>query len=88
MSRIGYGRVSGLVVLAGQPVLGTGLRVSRELKLGSAPPRAPESTDYLLTAQVVDLLEQLRGLPDGSIVAIDVRGGLPFLLTTEEVLRG
>lgn len=87
MSLIGYGRVSGLVVLAGQPVLGTGLRVSRERKLGSSPPKPEESTDYLLTAQVVDLLEQLQGLPDGSIAVIDVRGGLPFLLTTEEVLR-
>jgi hypothetical protein len=87
MQRINYGRIEGLVVRAGQPVLDPRPRIIREIKFGGENgPRAESAkADFALKAQVRDLLAQLEALGDGVIPCIEIQRGLPFRMTLEEV---
>lgn len=87
MQRINYGRIEGLVVRAGQPVLEPRPRIIREIKFGGENgPRAESAkADFALKAQVRDLLDQLEALGDGVVPCIEIQRGLPFRMTLEEV---
>lgn len=87
MQRINYGRIEGLVVRAGQPVLDPRPRIIREIKFGGENgPRAESAkVDFALKAQVRDLLAQLEALGDGVVPCIEIQRGLPFRMTLEEV---
>lgn len=87
MQRINYGRIEGLVVRAGQPVLDPRPRIIREIKFGGENgPRAESAkADFALKAQVRDLLAQLEALGDGVVPCIEIQRGLPFRMTLEEV---
>lgn len=87
MQRINFGRIEGLLVRAGQPVLDPRPRIVREIKFGGENGPRPESvkSDFALKAQVRDLLAQLEMLGDGVIPCIEIQRGLPFRMTLEEV---
>ena len=87
MQRINFGRIEGLVVRAGEPVLDPRPRIIREIKFGGENgPRAESAkADFALKAQVRDLLAQLEALGDGVIPCIEIQRGLPFRMTLEEV---
>lgn len=87
MQRINYGRIEGLVVRAGQPVLDPPPRIIREIKFGgeNGPRAETAKADFALKAQVRDLLAQLEALGDGVIPCIEIQRGLPFRMTLEEV---
>ena len=87
MQRINFGRIEGLVVRAGAPVLDPRPRIIREIKFGGENgPRAESAkADFALKAQVRDLLAQLEALGDGVIPCIEIQRGLPFRMTLEEV---
>ena len=87
MQRINYGRIEGLSVRRGEPVLDPPPRVVREIKFGGDNGPRPEAakTDFTLKAQVRDLFAQLEALGDGVIPCIEIQRGLPFRMTVEEV---
>ncbi len=87
MQQINYGRIEGLVVRAGQPVLDPRPRIIREIKFGSDNGPRPEAAkaDFALKSQVRDLLAQLEALGDGVIPCIEIQRGLPFRMTLEDV---
>lgn len=87
MQWVNFGRIEGLVVRAGQPVLDPRPRVIREIKFGGENgPRAESAkADFALKAQVRDLLVQLEALGDGVVACIEIQRGLPFRMTLEEV---
>lgn len=87
MQRINYGRIEGLVVRSGQPVMNPPPRTVREIKFGGENGPRPEvtKTDFALKAQVRDLLAQLEALGDGVIPCLEIQRGLPFRMTIEEV---
>jgi hypothetical protein len=80
MQQINFGRIEALVVRGGEPVLDPPPRVVRELKFGAENGPRPEAAaaDFLLKAQVVELLRELDDLGDGTIDLIEVKHGLPF----------
>jgi hypothetical protein len=41
--------------------------------------------EFQLKRQVFDLFEELESLPDGTVVRLEFRHGLPFLLETTRV---
>lgn len=87
MQRINYGRIEGLSVRRGEPMMDPPPRIVREIKLcGDNGPR-PEAAkaDFTLKAQVLDLFAQLEALGDGVIPCIEIQRGLPFRMTVEEV---
>lgn len=87
MQRINYGRIEGLPVRRGEPVLDPPPRIIREIKFSGENGPRPESAkaDFALKAQVRDLFAQLEALGDGVIPCIEIQRGLPFRMTVEEV---
>ncbi len=87
MQGINFGRIEGLTVRNGEPVMDPPPLIVREIKFcGDNGPR-PESikADFALKAQVRDLFAQLEAMGDGIIHSIEIQRGLPFRMTVEEV---
>jgi len=87
MQELNFGHVQDLVVRDGEPVFDPPPRVVREVKFcGENGPR-PETAkqDFTLKAQVRELLAQLAAVGDGVVRCIEVKHGLPFKMTVEEV---
>ena len=86
MQRINFGRVQNLVVREGQPMFDPAPRSQRDHKFGGQNGVRAEMSldDYVLKKEVVELFRQLRKLGNGTIVNLEVRAGLPFLMTDEE----
>jgi len=87
MQQVNFGRIEGLTVRDGEPVLDPPPRVIREIKFGAENGPRPElgSDDFLLKAQVVELFAELDRLRNGTIDTIEVKHGLPFrMIVTED----
>ena len=80
LQRLNFGRVEGLTVRAGEPVLDPPPRVVREHKFGGENGPRPEAglPDFGLKPQVLDLLAVLDEVGDGTIPVLTVKHGLPF----------
>ena len=87
MQRINYGRIDGLSVHRGEPVMDPPPCIVREIKFGGDNGPRPEvgKADFALKAQVRDLFAQLEALGNGVIPCIEIQRGLPFRMTVEEV---
>jgi hypothetical protein len=79
-----FGRIENMSILAGQPVLDGNVRVVRVAKLGaeSRGTKHPSTDDFELKKAVCDLLDELERLQNGTVVCLEFRQGLPFLLET------
>ncbi len=87
LQKTNYGRIEGLRIRNGEPILDPSPRIVRDVKLGAADAGSRpelESGDFALKREHIELFEQLRRLGDGSIECLVVKGGLPFLLTLEQ----
>jgi len=80
LQRLNFGRVEGLVVRAGEPVLDPPPRTVREHKFAGENGPRPEAglPDFALKPQVLDLMGVLDALGDGTIAVLSVKHGLPF----------
>ena len=88
MQRVNFGRIEELVIKGGEPVLDPPPRVVRGVKFGGQNGPRPETAkrDFALKAQVRELFAQMEAMGDGVIRSIEVRHGLPFNMTVEEVI--
>jgi len=86
MQRLNFGRVEGLVVRRGEPVLDPPPRVVREVKFCTENGPRPETAkdDFALKAQVRELFAHMETMGDGIIARIEVKHGLPFRMIVEE----
>jgi hypothetical protein len=86
MQSVNFGRIEGLSVLNGDPVLAPPPRVVREVKFGGENGPRPEldAGNFLLKAQVVELFEQFDRLGDGTIEVLEIKHGLPFRMLVAE----
>ena len=86
MQRINFGRIEGLVVRGGEPVFNPPPIVARQIKLGrdNAPRPEMRLRDFVLKAEVRELLDHLQRIGDGVIRRVEIRHGLPCALTVEE----
>ena len=85
MQQIGFGRVDDLVVQDGEPVFNPMPRIIQDIKLGAenvARPQ-PDSADFTLRSQVIELFAHLTELGNGTVQSIEVRHGLPFRLLVQ-----
>jgi hypothetical protein len=78
--KLNFGRIEGLQVRAGEPVLEPMPRVVREHKFCSENGPRPEASraDCKLKNQVGDLMQLLDDLGDGTVAVLTVKHGLPF----------
>lgn len=80
MQSINFGRIHGLSVLGGEPILDPPPRVVREVKFGGDNGPRPErdAANFYLKTQVVELFQYFDRLGDGTIEALEIKHGLPF----------
>jgi hypothetical protein len=88
MQLINFGRLEGLAVRNGSPVFDPPPRLIREVKFGADNGPRPErdAGDFLLKAQVVELVHQLDRLGDGTIEVLEIKHGLPFRMLVAETV--
>jgi hypothetical protein len=80
MRQIQFGWIEDLQVSDGEPVFDPPPRITEHVMLGAKtePRPEPESLDFALKRQVVELFEHLARLGTGSIQSVEIRHGLPF----------
>ncbi len=85
MQRLCYGRIEGLVIRNGQPVMDPPPSIVRNVRIGWNGPRASANRgDYLLKARVRKFLASLEGMRNGTIRSLEVKDGLPFEMEIKE----
>lgn len=87
MQRVNFGRLEGLRVREGKLIMSPPPRVIRDVKIGGENGRRSEASlqDFALKKEVVELLVQIAHLNNATIHRIEVKHGLPFKMTIEEV---
>jgi hypothetical protein len=80
MQRINFGRIEGLHVRAGEPLLAPPPQVVREHKFAGENGVRTElaACDFMLKSQLMDLFHLLDEIGDGTITVLTVKHGLPF----------
>lgn len=80
LQRLNFGRIENLEIRNGEPVLSPAPKTVREHKFGGDNSPRPESgaDNFLLKAQVIELISLIKDLQDGSISLLEVKYGLPF----------
>ena len=88
MQQVNYGRLEGLVVRDGLPVITPPPRARCEIRFrGENGPRSEfASSDFAVKSEVLELIAYLKRMRDGVIDVIEVQRGLPFRMTLEVVL--
>ena len=86
MQDINFGRIEGLVIQGGQPVLDPPPRIVREIKFGGENGPRPEAAieDFTLKAQVVELFRSFDELRVCVIEILEIKHGLPFRMMIGE----
>jgi hypothetical protein len=86
MQRIKFGKIEGLIIHNGDPVLEPAPKVIREIKLGSKEDRksVPIENGLLEKPQVIELLGRLSHLGSGTIQSLEIQHGLPFRIRIED----
>ena len=71
-------------VRAGEPILNSEVKVVRVARLGGGNDAAKvtRTDEFELKRQVRDLFEELEHLHDGTVIRLEFRHGLPFVLET------
>jgi hypothetical protein len=82
MRRLGHGRFESVRIQRGELVLEPPPTAVRSVKFGKPTPNRPEhpSNAFDLKQEVAQLFEAVRGVDDGEIRVLEVRGGLPLCM--------
>jgi len=85
-----FGRIENLQVQHGEPVLNQRTKVVRVARLGAqrGETEVPVSDDFELKQSFRDLFAALARLQNGTILRLEFRHGLPWLLETDEAAAG
>jgi hypothetical protein len=83
-----FGGIENMQVRAGLPVLNQATKVVRIARLGADCSRTEVTLDdpFELKRQVRNLFEELARLENGTVIRLEFRHGLPFLLETTPTL--
>jgi hypothetical protein len=79
-----FGRIENMPVRAGDPILNSDTRVVRIARLGGEGDRikSVSGNEFELKKQVRGLFDELERLHNGTVIRLEFRHGLPFLLET------
>lgn len=80
-----FSRIEHLAVVNGQPQFEQTTKVIAEHKFGAndGPRREAELTDFVLKKEHIELFRQFEDIGSGVILALEVRGGMPFRMQSE-----
>lgn len=85
MQRVNFGRIENLCVRDGEPVLDPPPRVVHEIKFSGENGPRPEAGigDFVVKAQIVDLLAHFDRLRNATIEVLTIKHGLAFGMHVE-----
>jgi hypothetical protein len=83
-----FGRIENMSIRAGQPLLDSNVRVVRAARLGakSGGTNTPRTDDFELKKAIRELFDELERLGSGTVLRLEFRHGLPYLLETTSLL--
>jgi hypothetical protein len=86
MQCINFGRLEGLAVHDGEPILDPLPVIVREHKFGgeNGPRSELAADDFLLKQQVIELFAFIDELQNGVIDVLEIKHGLPFRMIVTE----
>ena len=86
MRKTYFGRIERLEVRNGQPMFNPPPRIMKDVKLGAEDVlrREVDTVDFALKREHVELFDKLANLGDGVVELIQIRHGLPCMLTIEQ----
>jgi hypothetical protein len=89
MTEFQFGRIEDMRVEGGLPVLDRSARVVRVARLGgeTGGMSDPSNDGFELKRSVCDLFNELARLQNGTVVRLEFRHGLPFLLEIVETTK-
>ncbi len=87
LQRIDFGYIENLTMTNGEPTLDPLPRVVRDVKLSgrTGTRRTSAVGDFVLKAEVVELLRHLEEIRNGTVARLEVRHGLPFRILLEGI---
>ncbi len=87
MQRINFGRIEGLRVVNGEPVLSSikSARSVHKLKGENGPRPELGIADFSLKQEVCELFRLIERVGNGELDLIEVKHGLPFIVELNEV---
>jgi len=90
MQQLGHGRFESLHIRHGELVLDPWPTTIRTVKFGNATTNRPAGLcgAFELKAETAQLCGFIRGVDDGEIRVLEVRGGLPFAMEVAETTVG
>lgn len=82
MQNLNFGRIEGLTIRNGEPVLAPAPRIIEEIKLGgeNGPRAETGARDFVLKARVVELFQQFDRVGNGLVEVLEIKHGLPIRL--------
>ncbi|MCE5314045.1 MAG: hypothetical protein ABFD49_07220 [Armatimonadota bacterium] len=89
MKELRYGKIEGLAICDGEPVIEPTTKVLRDVKLFSDPEKTliiPDR-DYRDKVQVTEMLRQFHRLHYGIVETLEVHNGLPFRMQIVQMIR-
>jgi hypothetical protein len=83
-----FGRIENMPVRAGQPILDRHVKVVRVARFGdeSDGTKVARATEFELQLSVRRLFDELAGLDNGTVIKLEFRHGLPFLIEIMAVI--
>jgi len=83
-----FGRIENMPIREGQPILDSNLKVVRVARFGCRDAaKVSRFDDFELKCQIQDLFEELARLQNATVIRLEFRAGVPFLLETSERVR-
>lgn len=89
LQALNFGRIEGLEVQNGEPLLTPRPRVLRSIRFGGRVGSRPEVKleDFCLKAQALELFHYFDRIQNGRIASIDVKDGLPCHMVIEDLVE-
>jgi len=89
MQELNFGWIKGLQIRNGEPVFDPPPQVVRDIKFGgeNGPRQEMLVEDFTLKSPVVELFELLDSMSDGEVLSLEVKHGLPFRMSVEEMVQ-
>jgi len=78
MRRLKYGRIENLSFRNGQPIFDGTEEITEEFAFGKQTKQRSPQDDFELKANIVELLETLSKIRDGTISSLCIQNGLPI----------
>lgn len=86
MQQLNFGRIENLKIRNGEPILVPPTRILKLVRLDKITTPRPETekADFILKKEVIELLQEINKVWNGSIKRVEIQYGLPAFIEEKE----